>query len=1122
MSQVPTNLSHDDHQQKDDELNTDATSPAYTGNDAQDRNDPALTRLPPSRMTPGNVFAQGNTSNASAFGSAAERNQRMDEKRTHVAPSALPQNTGLTTTPPGEPYSNLMDDWNHAHANNSHQTIDDRSPAETQPLPDTNVLGHSTLDEALVLQAYQDVDFVTTMEKQFWTNVAMSPSDPLVQKLRQFAEDGAITTIRLASIEDNPTIDMNSMAYGMMYIGILKTLVKSIMSKSPHLRPNTSSPTPPTPPPKSPITKTSTPGTSKSHHYKSVRIESPQPDLYAELGSAQKPNESNVEFGRRMQAYARHMSIPKTETTTEGITIPGAPTSTSEGTQTSAPVPVHFAAQPTPSPKSKMTADGKYPLQTDWDNRVAMQRMRNADLSEKKGSLYDDQGIRFEGPTMSPYDHMAREYAYQTTQGNPSREPKPVDNRRVAASAPNPGDPDDGDDDDDDYGGPNDPPKFGANRTPGGGGREPPKPPPKDNYWDQPDRNRATPGVAYPRGITAPPSSRYRNSTPGMTEASESYHQTMHSRLRTLIHEKLAVRMKIPEGTKLRRLDSKSVGLYKGGKTFNELEEWLTNLLLYLQASQYGGSDRDAECVTAISEFLEGTPKTWYNRNTQHVLRQQVHWTFEQVIIGLYNRFVHASSMQDARLAFDKAKYDPSEGVAEFHETLLTHASNMSIYPDSYSIMIRFLEGLPSSMTDKMLMEGYNPEVHTVDDFLAEALALETAYTTVKNFSRTRVPKASPVASKEPSKAQAKYEQDQAGPAMKKIGTTFIKKSEAMNPDGTFRTLYRPKGNGQPARVYTPAHRPSANAPRRSTPAPRPTNKNCFNCDKPGHFKRECPEPLREQLRAAHSVVDDNEDPHEDDQVDEPDFPVVDDNDADATYVEFDINEHYEREDDDEFLHAMLDLPEPAEKDHLPEPYLVDDTTVIFTCNDPRYVAEDMRAMTELPSPPPNFAKLRKVQLRLEGKPRERPTIPQEMKECLATYVKVGDSEAWTLWDSGSTTTGMSPAYAEVANLSAFPLVKPIILQLGTIGSRATVNYGAEVNINIPGCDTLEYVDIANFDRYDMIIGTPFMRRNKVHLDFENNEVVVNGVRTKATRLQLADTDGRLRRHRVIEKAKDI
>ncbi|KAG6870203.1 hypothetical protein C0992_000757, partial [Termitomyces sp. T32_za158] len=91
------------------------------------------------------------------------------------------------------------------------------------------------------------------------------------------------------------------------------------------------------------------------------------------------------------------------------------------------------------------------------------------------------------------------------------------------------------------------------------------------------------------------------------------------------------------------------------------------------------------------------------------------------------------------------------------------------------------------------------------------------------------------------------------------------------------------------------------------------------------------------------------------------------------------------------------------------------------------------------------------------------------------------------------------------------------MLQLGTVGSRAVVQFGVEVKVKTSGQPTKEYVDIANFDRYDMIIGTPFMRKNKVLLDFVNNKVIVNGIPLRAERVVLADTDSHLQRNATVE-----
>lgn len=65
------------------------------------------------------------------------------------------------------------------------------------------------------------------------------------------------------------------------------------------------------------------------------------------------------------------------------------------------------------------------------------------------------------------------------------------------------------------------------------------------------------------------------------------------------------------------------------------------------------------------------------------------------------------------------------------------------------------------------------------------------------------------------------------------------------------------------------------------------------------------------------------------------------------------------------------------------------------------------------------------------------------------------------------------------------------------------IKYGTTLNINIGDHTTSTYVDIANFDRYDAIIGTPFMRENHVKLD-----------------IRMESDATRLRRYRTTDKVK--
>ncbi|KAF8210624.1 hypothetical protein K438DRAFT_1459130, partial [Mycena galopus ATCC 62051] len=103
--------------------------------------------------------------------------------------------------------------------------------------------------------------------------------------------------------------------------------------------------------------------------------------------------------------------------------------------------------------------------------------------------------------------------------------------------------------------------------------------------------------------------------------------------------------------------------------------------------------------------------------------------------------------------------------------------------------------------------------------------------------------------------------------------------------------------------------------------------------------------------------------------------------------------------------------------------------------------------------------------------------------------VEVNGQKAFTLFDSGCTTDTISPDFARVAKLTVFPIETAITLQLGTAGSRSQINYGARAKVKYGAIESEEYMDIVNLDRFDMIIGTIFMRKHKVALDFETNTI---------------------------------
>lgn len=126
-------------------------------------------------------------------------------------------------------------------------------------------------------------------------------------------------------------------------------------------------------------------------------------------------------------------------------------------------------------------------------------------------------------------------------------------------------------------------------------------------------------------------------------------------------------------------------------------------------------------------------------------------------------------------------------------------------------------------------------------------------------------------------------------------------------------------------------------------------------------------------------------------------------------------------------------------------------------------------------------------------------------------YVKIGMSKAYVLWDSESTMSGITPSFAHLAGIILWPLKEPIILQLGTVGSQLTVKFGTVIDMDFTGFNMSTYVEVANFDYYDVIIGVPFMWRHKVKLNFETGMVRIGDTEMNAHIITLRDTDRHLR-----------
>ncbi|KAF7966969.1 hypothetical protein HWV62_36320 [Athelia sp. TMB] len=118
---------------------------------------------------------------------------------------------------------------------------------------------------------------------------------------------------------------------------------------------------------------------------------------------------------------------------------------------------------------------------------------------------------------------------------------------------------------------------------------------------------------------------------------------------------------------------------------------------------------------------------------------------------------------------------------------------------------------------------------------------------------------------------------------------------------------------------------------------------------------------------------------------------------------------------------------------------------------------------------------------------------PRHNPETITAITMINGHKALTLFDSGSTTDSITPEFGFVSRIRQFKLDEQVTLQLGCVGSRSKISYGAMAPVSVFSVAEDMYFDVVNIDRYDAILGTPFLRKHGVSIDFKNGGIVIDG-----------------------------
>ncbi|KAJ7098432.1 hypothetical protein C8R44DRAFT_889055 [Mycena epipterygia] len=600
-------------------------------------------------------------------------------------------------------------------------------------------------------------------------------------------------------------------------------------------------------------------------------------------------------------------------------------------------------------------------------------------------------------------------------------------------------------------------------------------------------------------------------------------------------------------------LDDKSLRLlapekYNGSKDIKVFETHIMTLCRWLRIMGLAGKHNHTQCLLIHSFYLTGPARDWYETVVAGLEREKRHWTHLEVILGLFDRFIDASCVQEATDQFWNTKFSPEMGISGFYNELYSCAERMVRLPDVYTFKNQLISRLPVGMVRSLVERNVSAEYSSIKMILEVGINYEWQQSLAKRYaasrsgdrgSRSGGALATPADVKSPTKPrEGMHQMDDEGLTM-----------AVMNRDGIKRKLYqlvrKPGSAGEkPAWKSRPGGRDEGGKGIGKKPVP--AHIKCFNCSG-NHYKDDCPDNER-----MNAIEEEAEEPPKDEEKDsESDYTLKSFSDYGQSdteervrgmterfghmgeYDDADVGDSGDeseaepelkgaspgtRSKENTFNAAATTTTKPVIKIHsepsvfgVCDDYSSDEfigekdleklakkmaTHVIWQGNTAE-VEEFLFATGEVLSlSVPDKVKSQRIGLKCSRTERDRPPRTIQENFVLTAYIEVDGHKAFTLFDSGCTTEAVSPDFARVAGIKVFPIKSAITLQLGTAGSRSKVNHGAEVTVKYGPLLSEEYVDIINLDRFDAVIGTKFMRKHGISLDFKNDRIKVNTVAT--------------------------
>ncbi|KIJ29819.1 hypothetical protein M422DRAFT_268690 [Sphaerobolus stellatus SS14] len=263
--------------------------------------------------------------------------------------------------------------------------------------------------------------------------------------------------------------------------------------------------------------------------------------------------------------------------------------------------------------------------------------------------------------------------------------------------------------------------------------------------------------------------------------------------------------------------------------------------------------------------------------------------------------------------------------------------------------------------------------------------------------------------------------------------------------------LELPRNNG-PDRTKTHAYPPKSGEINKGPSINiRPSGVKRNSSNAPGHIKPNCPEPLR-----AHCVG--------------------------GVHIEYSTTEQVDDIDHD--INDLIDDERPTEDEYSGAANPANSTGLMMTSLAELTRFDIAMIWQEGGTLYDHIVKMKTT----------RPAWSKNDPLTITGYFLVGGTKACCLFDSGCEGIIMSSKFVQATGIRMHKLPESIGIQQAFQGSRVKLYYTVTMDITVGQRTYTEMFNISNVDYYDIMLGTPFLRRFKANIDFNGlGSIVING-----------------------------